>query len=205
MFKKSEVNNDNELILSLKNRISELESQLILLAQSNGNIIIKELPNGKLEMNGLPFSNDSEVEYYNSSQATYGELMMYRVGKEFVEREMKKLIQTHMDEIDKFKKIIDNLNNDVENYKNAHTVDEDTINMLHKSEEKLHGEIATLKGQNETDKEMANIEKQTLIDRYEGLISGLEEDINNWKKRYLTINNVTLDGRILTKYGEILS
>ena len=47
-------------------------------------------------------------------------------------------------------------------------------------------------------------EKSAMKDRYEGMIVGLEEDIQNWKQRYLTINNVTIDGTVITKYGKIL-
>ena len=48
-------------------------------------------------------------------------------------------------------------------------------------------------------------DKKVIIDRYESMINNLEEDIKNWKNRYLKINNVKLDGTIITKYGKIIS
>lgn len=203
MFNKDK-NNESELIISLKNRISELENQLAQVANDNGSIIIKQLPNGAIELNGIEMDNTTEVEYYNSSQATYGELTMFRIGKEAKQREMDKLISRHMDEIDKFNRKISNLQQDITTLEGKSSVDNDTIKMYEKSERELKSEIETLKGQNETDKEMANVEKQALIERYEGLIVGLEEDIKSWKERYLKINNTTLDGTVITKYGKVL-
>lgn len=203
MFNKDK-NNETELIHSLKNKIIELEQQLTQVANDNGSIIIKQLPNGTIELNGLSIDNTAEVEYYNSSQATYGELTMFRIGKETKQREMDKLIRLHMDETDKLKTKISNLEQDVTMLNNKSAVDNDTIQMYEKKEYELQSEITNLKNQNETDKDMAQRELNEVISRYEGMIKGLEEDISSWKERYLKINNVTLNGTVITKYGKIL-
>ena len=203
MFNKDK-NNESELITSLKTRITELETLLNKVANDNGSVIVKQLPDGTIELNGVSIDNTSEVDYYNSSQATYGELTMFRIGKETKQREMDKLISRHMEEVDKFKAEINKLNQDVLMLMGKSEIDTDTIKMHEESERKLESQIATLKGQNETDKEMANAEKQQLIERYEGMIAGLEEDIKAWKERYLKINNTTLDGTVITKYGKVL-
>ncbi len=203
MFNKDK-NNESELITSLKTRITELETLLNKVANDNGSVIVKQLPDGTIELNGVSIDNTSEVDYYNSSQATYGELTMFRIGKETKQREMDKLISRHMEEVDKFKAEINKLNQDVLMFMGKSEIDTDTIKMHEESERKLESQIATLKGQNETDKEMANAEKQQLIERYEGMIAGLEEDIKAWKERYLKINNTTLDGTVITKYGKVL-
>lgn len=204
MFNKDK-SNELELITSLKTRITELETLLNKVANDNGSVIVKQLPDGTIELNGVSIDNTSEVDYYNSSQATYGELTMFRIGKETKQREMDKLVSRHMEEVDKFKAEINKLNQDVLTFMSKSEIDTDTIKMHEESERKLESQIATLKGQNETDKEMANVEKQQLIERYEGMISGLEEDIKAWKERYLKINNITIDGTVITKYGKILS
>ena len=203
MFNKDK-NNESELITSLKTRITELETLLNKVANDNGSVIVKQLPDGTIELNGVSIDNTSEVDYYNSSQATYGELTMFRIGKETKQREMDKLISRHMEEVDKFKAEINKLNQDVLMLMGKSEIDTDTIKMHEESERKLESQIATLKGQNETDKEMANAEKQQLIERYEGMRAGLEEDIKAWKERYLKINNTTLDGTVITKYGKVL-
>lgn len=203
MFNKDK-NNESELVMSLKTRITELETLLNKVANDNGSVIVKQLPDGTIELNGVSIDNTSDVDYYNSSQATYGELTMFRIGKETKQREMDKLISRHMEEVDKFKAEINKLNQDVVMLMGKSEIDTDTIKMHEESERKLESQIATLKGQNETDKEIANAEKQQLIERYEGMISGLEEDIKAWKERYLKINNITLDGTVITKYGKVL-
>ena len=203
MFNKDK-NNESTLITSLKNRIQELEQQIIQFANDNGSIIVKQLPNGTIELNGIEIDNTTEVEYYNSSQATYGELTMFRIGKEAKQREMNKLIACHMDEIDKFNQKISNLHQDILILENKLKIDANTITMYEKSENDLKLEIENLKTQNINDKEIANVEKQELINRYEGMIAGLEDDIKSWKERYLKINNITPNGTIITKYGKIL-
>lgn len=203
MFNKDKTN-ESELISSLKTRILELENLLNQVANDNGSLIIKQLPNGKIELNGIEMDNTSEVEYYNSSQATYGELTLFRVGKEAKQREMDKLTKLHMDEVDELHQQINNLKQDIQMLESKSQIDNDTIVMHEKTEANLQKrlddkfkEIDELLKSNES-------EKSAMKDRYEGMIAGLEEDIQNWKQRYLTINNVTIDGTIITKYGEIL-
>lgn len=203
MFNKSKVE-DPSIIEQLKTRITELENLLNQVANDNGSIIVKQLPNGKIELNGIEMDNTSEVEYYNSSQATYGELTLFRVGKEAKQREMDKLTKMHMDEVDELHRQINNLKQDIQMLEGKSQVDNDTIAMHEKTEANLQKrlddkfkEIDELLKSNES-------EKSAMKDRYEGMIAGLEEDIQNWKQRYLTINNVTIDGAVITKYGEIL-
>lgn len=196
---------DNDLIQELQNRIKELEEQLNLVANDNGSIIVKQLPNGQIELNGIEIDKDSPVEYYNSSKATYGELTMFRIGKESKQREMDKLIQTHMIEIDDLNTKISHLQEDIVMLQNKSKIDDDTIQMYENNEknlkienDKLHRDIIDLGKEYEED-------KKVIIDRYENMIANLEEDIKNWKNRYLKINNVKLDGTIITKYGKIIS
>lgn len=201
MFNK---NDNSELIITLKNRISELEKQLNLIANDNGSIIVKQLPNGKIELNGIEMDNTNEVEYYNSANATYGELTMFRIGKEAKQREMDKLIKRHMDECDKYVSEIDKLKLDIFNLEQTHTYDNDTINILHENENKLNKIIEELNVTIENNKSEAEFNLRNIINRYEQLINGLEEDISHWKERYLKINNITTDGTIITKYGKVL-
>ena len=196
---------DNDLIQELQNRIKELEEQLNLVANDNGSIIIKQLPNGQIELNGAEIDKDSPVEYYNSSKATYGELTMFRIGKESKQREMDKLIQTHMTEIDDLNTKISHLQEDIVMLQNKSKIDDDTIQMYENNEknlkienDKLHHDIIDLGKEYEED-------KKVIIVRYENAIANLEEDVRNWKNRYLKINNVKLDGTIITKYGKIIS
>ena len=196
---------ENELIKQLKNRIFELETQLNEVANDNGSIIIKQLPSGQIELNGEPVDKDSPVDYYNSSKATYGELTMYRVAKEALEREKKKLINMHIEECDRYKNEIENLQakldlaeQTITNYTKDMNdklkyIEELKIkldNTIHQYEEKL--------AYNES-----NYNEQ--IDKYKKFIDALESDITLWKNRFLSQNNVLEDGTIITKYGKIIS
>lgn len=187
----------------LKQRINELENELNQVANDNGSVIIKQLPEGTIELNGVEVDNNTEVEYYNSSQATYGELTMFRIGKEVKQREMDKLISRHMNEIDKFNDKISDLQQYISNLENQSKVDNDNIKLHEDTEKSLRTQLD--KKYHEIDSTIKNYEneKQILIQRYEGMIKGLEEDIQTWKERYLKLNNITLDGTIITKYGEV--
>lgn len=196
---------DNNLVQELQNRIKELEEQLNLVANDNGSIIIKQLPNGQIQLNGIEIDKDSPVEYYNSSKATYGELTMFRIGKESKQREMDKLIQTHMNEIDEYNTKISNLEQDIRNYKASLELDKDTIKMQSEHIESLKAKITKLTNDKDKLINEYELDKKAIVNRYEGMIKALEEDIKTWKERYLKINNVTLDGTIITKYGKILS
>lgn len=193
----------DEIITQLENKICELEQQLYDIANDNGSIIVKQLPSGEIELNGKQIDNTTEVEYYNSSKATYGELTMFRIGKEAKQREMDKLISMHMEETDCLNLQISKLQDEISMLENKSKIDNDTIAMYKKSEEHLKHkldekfkEIDSLLSDNEQ-------EKQTIIERYEGMITALEEDIKAWKERYLKINNITITGNVITKYGEI--
>lgn len=202
MFNKSKI--EDSTIEQLKNRITELENLLNQVANDNGSIIIKQLPNGKIELNGVEMDNTTEVEYYNSSQATYGELTLFRVGKEAKQREMDKLTKMHMDEVDALHRQINNLKQDIQMFESKSQVDNDTIAMHEKTEANLQKNLdEKFKEINELIKANES-EKQVMKERYEGMISGLEEDIKSWKERYLKINNITLEGMIITKYGKVL-
>lgn len=204
MFK-SKTDNQEALVEELQNRITELENQLVMVANDNGSVIIKQLPNGIIELNGIEIDNTTEVEYYNSSQATYGELTMFRIGKEVTQREMKKLIEMHTEECDKYKNIIKNLQKDIKEYESKSNFDNSTINKYKESEIHLKNTIQSLKNEIKNITDSYETQIKDLINRYDGLIEGLEQDIKSWKNRYLKINNVTLDGNIITPYGEVLN
>ena len=204
MFK-SKTDNQGTLVEELQNRITELENQLITVANDNGSVVIKQLPNGIIELNGVEIDNTTEVEYYNSSQATYGELTMFRIGKEVTQREMKKLIEMHAEECDKYKNIIKNLQKDIKEYESKSNFDNSAINKYKESEINLKNTIQSLKNEIKNITNSYETKIKDLINRYDGLIEGLEQDIKTWKDRYLKINNITLDGNIITPYGEVLN
>ena len=108
MFKFKEENNDNllKIIDQLREENNKLKNELNEVANNTGNCIIKQMPDGSMELNGIPFDNTSDVDYYNSAKATFSELTMFRVGKETKQREMDKLIKIHMDEVDELKRQI---------------------------------------------------------------------------------------------------
>lgn len=200
-------NNDNllKIIDQLREENNKLKNELNEVANNTGNCIIKQLPNGSMELNGVPFDNTSDVDYYNSAKATFSELTMFRVGKETKQREMDKLIKIHMEEVDELKQQILSLNNN----------NSELINQLHESENINVNLNETIKNK---DSQIDNLNKKlddtisqaklTLDEikkRYEMYIEHLNKDVETWKERYLKINNTTLDGTIITKYGKVLN
>lgn len=200
-------NNDNlvKIIDQLREENNKLKNELNEVANNTGNCIIKQLPDGSMELNGIPFDNTSDVDYYNSAKATFSELTMFRVGKETKQREMDKLIKIHMEEIDELKQQILSLNNN----------NSELINQLHESENINVNLNETIKNK---DSQIDNLNKKlddsisqaklTLDEikkRYELYIEHLNKDVETWKERYLKINNTTLDGTIITKYGKVLN
>lgn len=207
MFNFKDNNNDNllKIIDQLREENNKLKNELNEVANNTGNCIIKQLPNGSMELNGVPFDNTSDVDYYNSAKATFSELTMFRVGKETKQREMDKLIKIHMEEVDELKQQILSLNNN----------NSELINQLHESENINVNLNETIKNK---DSQIDNLNKKlddtisqaklTLDEikkRYEMYIEHLNKDVETWKERYLKINNTTLDGTIITKYGKVLN
>lgn len=207
MFNFKDNNNDNllKIIDQLREENNKLKNELNEVANNTGNCIIKQLPDGSMELNGVPFDNTSDVDYYNSAKATFSELTMFRVGKETKQREMDKLIKIHMEEVDELKQQILSLNNN----------NSELINQLHESESINVNLNKTIKNK---DSQIDNLNKKlndaisqaklTLDEikkRYEAYIEHLNKDVETWKERYLKINNTTLNGTIITKYGKVLN
>ncbi len=207
MFNFKDNNNDNllKIIDQLREENNKLKNELNEVANNTGNCIIKQLPDGSMELNGIPFNNTSDVDYYNSAKATFSELTMFRVGKETKQREMDKLIKIHMEEVDELKQQILSLNNN----------NSELINQLHESESINVNLNKTIKNK---DFQIDNLNKKlndaisqaklTLDEikkRYEAYIEHLSKDVETWKERYLKINNTTLNGTIITKYGKVLN
>nr|DAW34214.1 MAG TPA: nucleoporin [Caudoviricetes sp.] len=207
MFNFKDNNNDDllKIIDQLREENNKLKNELNEVANNTGNCIIKQLPDGSMELNGVPFDNTSDVDYYNSAKATFSELTMFRVGKETKQREMDKLIKIHMEEVDELKQQILSLNNN----------NSELINQLHESESINVNLNETIKNK---DSQIDNLNKKlddaisqaklTLDEikkRYEMYIEHLNKDVETWKERYLKINNTTLDGTIITKYGKVLN
>lgn len=201
MFKEK----DNSLIESLKNRISELEKQLVEVANDNGSIIIKQLPDGQVELNGVKIDNETPVEYYNSAKATYGELTMFRIGKESVNRQMDKLIQSHLDECDTYKNKINELNDEIERQNIEINNLNSEINDLEIESSQRLNQIHQLIDEKSKILNTHELEIKSITERYENAIKLLNEDIKSWQQRYLELNNVKADGTIITKYGKILN
>ena len=197
-------NKSNE-IGQLKERIVELEKQLNEVANNSGNVIIKQLPNGQIELNGETIDTNSPVEYYNSASATFGEITMFRVGKEVTEREMKKLILQHADTVDGCNNHINSLSKEIEKL----TLQRNNIITLHDSANnevnRLCDNIKEITKTKDSEILELNDKLNETICRYDKMIELLNIDINNWKLRYLELNNITLDGTINTKYGSITS
>lgn len=207
MFNFKDNNNDNllKIIDQLREENNKLKNELNEIANNTGNCIIKQLPNGSMELNGVPFDNTSDVDYYNSAKATFSELTMFRVGKETKQREMDKLIKIHMEEVDELKQQILSLNNN----------NSELINQLHESEninvnlnETIKNKDSQIDSLNKKLDDTISQAKLTLDEikkRYEMYIEHLNKDVETWKERYLKINNTTLDGTIITKYGKVLN
>lgn len=206
MFNKNDKNTMNELIEENKRllaNIEELQKTLNEVANSNGACIIKQLPDGVIELNGEPIDKDTPVDYYNSASATYGELTMYRVAKEAFARDEKKLINIHLEECDKYKMQIEDLKDNIDKLKTHITWQDEHIDKINNELSDSSMTINTL--QNSLEKQAIENEsdRNILINRYNSMIDALEEDIKTWKARYLNLNNVSLDGTIITKYGEV--
>lgn len=207
MFKFKEENNDNllKIIDQLRDENSKLKNELNDVANNTGNCIIKQMPDGSMELNGVPFDNTSDVDYYNSAKATFSELTMFRVGKETKQREMDKLIKIHMDEIDELKQQILSLNND--NTKLIHDLNETehaiiNLNEIIKNKEQQINALGEKLGNTIS---QSNLTLEETKKRFESYIEHLNTDIKTWKERYLKINNTTLNGTIITKYGKVLN
>lgn len=207
MFKFKEENNDNllKIIDQLRDENSKLKNELNEVANNTGNCIIKQMPDGSMELNGVPFDNTSDVDYYNSAKATFSELTMFRVGKETKQREMDKLIKIHMDEIDELKQQILSLNNS--NAKLIHDLNEaeHAIVNLNETIKNKEQQINALDEKLGNTISQSNLTLEETKKRFESYIEHLNTDIKTWKERYLKINNTTLNGTIITKYGKVLN
>lgn len=207
MFKFKEENNDNllKIIDQLRDENSKLKNELNEVANNTGNCIIKQMPDGSMELNGVPFDNTSDVDYYNSAKATFSELTMFRVGKETKQREMDKLIKIHMDEIDELKQQILSLNNS--NAKLIHDLNEAerAIVNLNETIKNKEQQINALDEKLGNTISQSNLTLEETKKRFESYIEHLNTDIKTWKERYLKINNTTLNGTIITKYGKVLN
>lgn len=209
MFKFNIDNKDNENLLKIIEQLQsdnqKLKEELNEVANNSGNCVIKQMPDGTMELNGEPFDNTSDVDYYNSSKATFGELTMFRVGKESKQREMDKLIKIHMEEIDDLREHINSLNNLNDALKNEK---DNCENIIHELKEEIQNKDTTIEAMRLEFNEKINQAQVFLSEtktRYESCIKHLNEDIETWKCRYLKINNVTSTGTIITKYGKVLS
>mgnify|MGYP000330805009 FL=1 len=158
-----------------------------------------------MELNGIPFDNTSDVDYYNSAKATFSELTMFRVGKETKQREMDKLIKIHMEEVDKLKQQIESLNDNNSNLINQlHESEYINVNLKETIKDK-DSQIDNLNKKLNDDISQAKLTLDEIKKRYETYIEHLNKDVETWKERYLKINNTTLDGTIITKYGKVLN
>ncbi len=110
-----------------------------------------------------------------------------------------------MEEVDELKQQILSLNNN----------NSELISQLHESESINVNLNKTIKNK---DSQIDNLNKKlndaisqaklTLDEikkRYEAYIEHLNKDVETWKERYLKINNTTLNGTIITKYGKVLN
>lgn len=207
MFNFKDSNNDNllKIIDQLREKNNKLKNELNEVANNTGNCIIKQLPDGSMELNGIPFDNTSDVDYYNSAKATFSELTMFRVGKETKQREMDKLIKIHMDEIDELKQQILSLNNN--NTKLIHDLNEaeHAIVNLNETIKNKEQQINILDEKLGNTVSQSNLTLEETKKRFESYIEHLNADVKTWQERYLKINNTTLNGTIITKYGKVLN
>ena len=109
-----------------------------------------------------------------------------------------------MDEVDELKrqmlsltdnnaKITKDLNEDEHIIINLKEIINNKDNQIENLNKKLESTISNF-----------NLTLEETINRYESCIKHLNDDIETWKQRYLKINNTTLDGTIITKYGKVL-
>lgn len=206
MFKSKEENIELlQTINKLKEENDTLKKHLNEVANNTGNCIIKQMPNGSMELNGIPFDNTSDVDYYNSAKATFSELTMFRVGKETKQREMDKLIKIHMEEVDKLKQQIESLLYNNSKLSSDITEKEHAIIQLKNTITDKELQLTKLNKLLDSIKEQSELTLKETINRYDNCINHLNNDIDNWRKRYLTINNTMIDGTIITKYGKVLN
>lgn len=196
--------NKDKKIAELEEENAKLNKQLQDLISNSDLPIIKQLPNGEMELNGIPMDNTTPVEYYNSSKCTFSELTMFRVGKEVMNREMDKLIKSHIEECDKYKNVIKNLEFDRNNLEeNVQTLLKNIEENSNKSKSLIDGYNKKLKDKEDKIENLID-DYNAKIERYEKMINLLEDDINSWKQRFLSIQNVTINGDIETIYGKVL-
>lgn len=186
-----------------KKQIETLEKQIQELANANGIVILKQLPNGEMELNGKTFNNTTQVTYYNSSKATYGELTMFRAGEEVKQREINKLISQHADVVDELNVTIDKLQQEIKKLHEQY--DFESKRYIERCQD-LNDAIEKIKNKDKTiqdNKEVFDAQIEDLKKTYEAIIKGLTDDVKTWRKRFLSFNNITLDGTINTKYGVV--
>lgn len=195
----------DKTISELKLKITELEASLNQLANSTENVIIKQLPDGTLELNGEPFANNTEVEYYNSSKATFGELTMFRLGKEVKQREIDKIIDLNMEQVSSLNSTINELNSTIDNLQKKSYNDDRIIKELSQTEINLNDEIVKLTEEIKNNAKTHADKENEIIERYEKALQYLRDDIDSWMKRYLSLNGVTIDESVLTPYGKVIN
>lgn len=195
--------NKDKKISELEDKNKKLSEQLQELISNSNTPIIKQLPDGTMELNGIPMDNTTEVEYYNSSKCSFSELTMYRIGKEMMSREMDKLIQSHMSEIDDYQNqinehlgVINELTNQITELTTELTK---MTNAFDQSQETLSKTI------NEYNNKIDSLSEEynESLEKHINMIKLLDSDIQIWKTRFLESNHVNFNGDIETIYGII--